>query len=82
MSHGSMPQIYQVNGVSLCHTCGAESLVICRACTHGFCREHFQMCTECHEWMCNACFDAPARHTCQPVLSVIQIRKPRGVTPL
>jgi len=74
MSHGSMATIYELNGVSSCHTCGADSLVICRGCAHGFCREHFQMCTTCFEWLCGNCFEIAAKHRCKLIV-VIKIHE-------
>ena len=74
MSHGSMPTIYALNHVSECHLCSGESIVICRICVHGFCREHFVMCTGCHEWLCAGCFDSPLKHKCR-ALAVVEIGK-------
>ena len=72
MSHGSLPEIYRLNQVAYCHTCAAESLIICRICTHGFCREHFVMCTTCHEWLCVDCFDQVERHKCRAMGRVVE----------
>jgi len=73
-----MPAIYAMHDVSHCHTCRSESLIICRICTHGFCREHFRMCHQCHEWMCLECF-VKAAHKCGALkVGVIEITR-KGV---